>query len=177
VESISISNSNLVGRLKSLSEELRERLRHECDYPVFYDVVSVELSNKKDYEVNWYADPDLLDKYDSAVREYFAPDKPENQSLLFLPCENLQPGIAHHWFPTGEVSHFRPVTFKSRIEKKITLENFGQPIASFEVPHHKNRWFSRVVKKAGLGFCTFSKIEVTIVNQRFVAAVWIQQRI
>jgi len=167
----SISTLTLANRLRFLVEELRARLRKECD-PVFFDVVSVELSNKKDYEVNWYGDPGLLSTYDSVVKDYFRKDS-SSQSLLFLPCDYLWPDTMHHSFPSGSISVFPPVSVDSKIEKKITLENFGQPIDSSDVAKHKNRWFSRVLMKTGVGFYTFSKIEVSIVNQRFAAAIWI----
>lgn len=166
---------NLENAPPPLTDLLKEIWAIHGTFPVFFDVVSVELAKKKEYDVYWCcASQAMLDVYDDAVKTYF--QNTENQSLLFLQFKENNRSL-HEYFRLSD-NDVRQLngepgqTFKTR-SQKILLDNFGKIIGQNERKFHLKRWQDCILKRLGLAFFSFSKIEFSVAKQQYAAAVWI----
>jgi hypothetical protein len=141
--------------------------------PVFFDVVSVELANKKEYNVYWWGSEARLKVYEDAVNTYFK--NPNNQSLLFLQFKENRRSLHEYFRLDGD--EVRQLAHADgppdRKSKKISLDNFGKIIGQHERNSHLKRWQDYILKRLGLAFFSFSKIEFAVATQRYAAAIWI----
>lgn len=142
--------------------------------PVFFDVVSVELANKKEYTVSWCCvSEEMLKTYTDAVNAYF--DTKTNQSLLFLQFKKNKRSLHEYFRLSGR--DVRPLKYEPgppfTLKTKISLDNFGKDIDERDRKQYLDKWQEHVLKRLGLAFFSFSKIVFAVANQQYAAAVWI----
>lgn len=169
MEITNIKNSGLSNALRLLAVDI---LVKHGTCPVFFDVVSVELTNRKEYGVLWLASMEMLKVYYAAVEKYFSPENPDNQSLLFL--QNRMEGESlHEPFSLCEESFEKGISgYDKAYDAKINLDKLGQVISEKDEALHRENWKKNVLKKLGLAFFSFSKIEITIGESRYAVALW-----
>ncbi|MHB8336979.1 MAG: hypothetical protein ACYDEE_06160 [Ignavibacteriaceae bacterium] len=139
--------------------------------PIYYDVVSVELKEKRNYTIYWFGpDKKFLDLYARLIKDYFSNSK--NISLLFLELPENKTSRHLYLYPQINESNLN-VNYDESIIQQILLDNPGQKIISKDESDHINTWNNFILTRTESCFVTFSKIKFNIANSKYSSAIWI----
>lgn len=173
---ITVFNEEEALPIKKLAELLEAKNSTKV---VFIDVVSVEKKQNKHYGVKWIGrDTNALKKYYNLITNFFR--EAERESLLFLkphpPKEDNIHGI------NTRVVHFNNISKSNNCSNDIDLNRFLEAsflnrkveyIDTLNESQHINNWQNEILSKMCVSSAVFAKIDFTIAERDFVAAIWV----
>lgn len=140
--------------------------------PVYFDIVTVELGQKKKYFRRWYGpDDSFLNSYKVAIDNYF---KIENRkSLLFLTTGKNKKARHEYFTNFSNNKEIKIITdYEFFIIDEITLDESSQISAEDEI-NQKALWQENILDKIEVNFVSLSKVDFSVADSGYSSAIWI----
>ena len=158
--------------VKALAELLYKYTKTKV---AFLDIVSVEKKQNKEYNVDWFAsNKSALESYYNIIENYFKTEDDSKTSLLFLSGESAEMGkVRNKYFPVNINANCEcEIDFSFKLKAKFELKEI-KSIPKIEEETHFVKWTNEVLSQMCISYATFTKIEFSIQDRPFIAAIWI----